>query len=96
MNKPKKKRRGWRIIRDSSHVMRVYFVDGAKRTFYSRDWRHAYSRNKDPSIGFWRYRKLVRFFGQRARTILIYHRKSNTLVAKYRKGEEVHIEDEEG
>jgi hypothetical protein len=92
MNSVRKKR--WRLERDSFHLMRVYFKDGKKRTFYSRDWKHAYSSVRNPDIGFENYRKMIQKWGEDARTVLIYNIVTNTEVAKYYKGQEVSTADD--
>ncbi|QKX05340.1 hypothetical protein HN014_10570 [Aquimarina sp. TRL1] len=86
-SKPKKQY----FKKDSLYVMRVYFQDGGKRSFYSRDWKNERSATKNYHIGFSRYRKLIHNWGDKARTILIFHRPTDTLVAKYYKGAEVPI-----
>ncbi len=91
---PKKKRKGWRLGRDSYHKLIVYFHNGNSRTRYSIDWRHAYSKTRDPAIGFANFRKLISKWGKAAKTVLIYHIATDTKVAHYFEGEEVEIDDD--
>lgn len=90
----KAKRKGWKLIRDSFHKMLVTFDDGTQITRYSVDWRHAYSKNRDPNIGFENYRKLMRKWGEKAKKIVIYNRASDTIVAKYYEGDEIDLDDD--
>ncbi|WP_025741943.1 hypothetical protein [Aquimarina pacifica] len=93
MSTPKKKDYGhYKLIRDSNYVMRVYFQDGRKRTFYSREWSSSYAKhNYHPSIGMTNYQKMIEEWGVTARTVLVYHRASDTLIAKYIRGRQVSI-----
>jgi len=94
MSSSKKKRRGWRLIRDSYHKLWVRFGDGNTRTRYSIDWKHAYSKKRDPAIGFANFRKMIRGWGKKAKLIMIYSTATDQVVAKYVEGEEVDIGDD--
>ena len=80
----------FKLGRDSYHKMIVEFVDGNERTRYSIDWRHSYSRERDPQIGFDRLYKLLREWGHRVKTAKIYVNeygtKNGRLVEKYING----------
>ena len=83
----KKKKRGWRIQRDSYHKLCVRFEDGNKRTRYSIDWRHAYSKTRDPAIGFVNFRRMIKRWGARGKYIVIYNLATDSIVAKYYKNQ---------
>ncbi len=93
--KPKKKRKGWKLGRDSFHVMRVYFKDQNKITRYSIDWHHSYSKTRDPAIGFANFKKMLKRWGENARTVLIYNISTDKKVAHYFEGEEIEIDDDD-
>ncbi|WP_299243100.1 hypothetical protein [uncultured Aquimarina sp.] len=90
----KKKRKGWRLGRDSYHKLWVLFQDGRKRTRYSIDWKHAYSKTRDPAIGFYNFRRMMKRWGMEARSVIIYNIKTNKRVAQYFEGEEIEIDDD--
>lgn len=92
---PKKKRKGWRLGRDSYHKLWVCFQNGEKRTRYSIDWRHVYSKTRDPAIGMANFRKLIQTWGSTAKSLIIFNIETNTRVAQYFEGEEIEIEDDD-
>lgn len=79
----------WKLGQDSFHVMRVVFIDGNKRTFYSIDWRHGYSKYRGPEIGLSRYRKKMGEWGNRAVWVSIYindGKNTGKLIEQYENG----------
>jgi len=76
----------WRLKQDSEHKMIVYFANGEKRTFYSMDWKGAYSKRKDANLGLIRFQKMIQNWGNQTITILIYHIATDKLIHKYYKG----------
>ncbi len=94
----KKKRKRWNIYKHSRYKMVVYFKDKkGKRAdgkdepsnFYSFDWKSGYSRNLDPEKGLAGLHKKVQLYGEKANYILIYDRRTNTLIEKYFEGDPV-------
>ena len=81
-----KRKKGWKLGRDSHSKMIVWFKDGNIRTLYSIDWRHRYSRIRDKQIGLERYRKKIEEYGSLASVIEIYDLSTGSLIGKYYEG----------
>ncbi|MBI3519520.1 MAG: hypothetical protein HY062_09220 [Bacteroidetes bacterium] len=62
----------WKLGQDSFHKLIVWFVDGNKRTRYSIDWTHKYSRTRNQELGMKRLYKEVEKWGTRAQVVEIY------------------------
>ncbi len=80
-------KKGWKLGDDSSMKMIVWFKDGNVRTMYSIDWKHKFSKQKDPTLGLERFRKLVKKYGILAGTIAVYDKATGELLEKYYQGE---------
>lgn len=79
----------WKLGQDSFHKLIVWFADGNIRTWYSIDWRHKHSKNKDPQLGLNRFRKKINEWGNRAKTVEIYKNeigKNGEVIEKYSYG----------
>lgn len=79
----------WKIKEHSLYKMIVWFADGNIRTFYSLDWKNKYSQTRDATLGLRRLTSLAQTYGSRAKTIMLYQKRSNRLVAKFIDGVEV-------
>ena len=77
---------GWKLIRDSSSKMIVWFKDGNVRTLHSIDWRSRYSKVRDKETGLARLRKKVADYGANAENVEIYDRSTRQLIEKYHRG----------
>ena len=86
---------GWKLIRDSFSKLIVWFKDGNVRTFYSIDWKHRYSKQRDQNIGLARLRKKLSEWGSKADTAEIYDKTSGSRIAKFFEGTEVQSNDDE-
>lgn len=53
----------WKLREDSFTVCRVEWIDGNKGTFYSLDWVHRYSKNRDREKGLRGLRNLIAKWG---------------------------------
>lgn len=62
----------FKLGKDSYHKLIVWFVDGNTRTRYSIDWRHRYSKTRDPQTGLNRFYKRIAVWGSRAQVVEIY------------------------
>lgn len=71
---------------EASYKALVYFTDGNKRTFYSRDFSHERSKTRNPLLGFSRLEKMIAKFGKKAKTAIIYNNSNNQAQAKYKFG----------
>lgn len=88
---------GWKLIRDSFSKLIVWFKDGNIRTFYSIDWKHRYSKQRDRNIGMHRLHKMVTGWGNKAEGAEIYDKATGKLIAKFYEGTEVEpLDDEDG
>ena len=82
----------WKLKQDSSHVLRVKFIDGNKRTLYSMDWQHQFSKYKDPEMGLSRLRKKIGEWGYRAESVAIYindGKKTGNPIERYANGTKI-------
>ena len=86
---------GWKLIRDSFSKLIVWFKDGNIRTFYSIDWKHRYSKQRDRNIGMQRLHKMVTGWGNKAEGAEIYDKATGKLIAKFYEGTEVEPPDDE-
>ncbi len=83
---------GWKQKRDSFSVARVYFKDGNKRTFYSWDWKHKYSKVRDREFGLRQLRnRIVKRYATSTDVIEIYDLQTGKLIEKYFEGQQVEI-----
>jgi len=89
------KQKGWKLIRDSFSKLVVWFKDGNVRTFYSIDWKHKYSKQRDPHIGLARLRKKLSEWGSKAGVAEIYDKASGNRIAKFYEGIEIEPKDDE-
>lgn len=71
---------------EASYKALVYFTDGNKRTFYSRDFSHERSKNRRPELGFARLEKMIIKWGKKVETAIIYNNSNNQPQAKYKFG----------
>jgi hypothetical protein len=82
---------------DSFHKLIVWFVDGNTRTRYSIDWRHRFSKTRDPKIGFERFYKRIRIWGERAQVVEIYENiygtKNGRKVERFENGIKVELKN---
>ncbi len=62
----------WKLGQDSFHKLIVWFADGNIRTWYSIDWRHKYTQNRDAQVGLNRFYKKINEWGDKAKTVEIY------------------------
>ncbi len=80
----------WKLGRDSFHKLIVWFADGNTRTRYSIDWKHKYSKTRDPQIGLNRLYKMIAEWGAKAKTVEIYKNeygtKSGEVIERYFNG----------
>lgn len=86
---------GWKLGRDSFSKMICWFKDGNRRTMFSLDWHHRYSKRRDRLIGLERFQKKANQYGKLASTIEIYDKETGEMITKYRDGVE-QKEDEAG
>lgn len=77
---------GWKLGKDSFSKAIAYFADGNKRTFYSLDWVHQFSKWRDRELGLRRLRKLILAWGSKAKVVVIYDTTSNEEIEKYNEG----------
>jgi len=75
--------KGWKLGKDSSTKMIVWFKDGNVRTMYSIDWKHKLSKTKDKETGLMRFRKKIKEYGPLAGTIEIYDKATGARIEKY-------------
>lgn len=68
----------WKLGQDSAYRLFAKFKDGNKVYRYSYDWRHRYSKTKDPALGLEGLRDLVRTYGTNAEVAVIYENKYGT------------------
>jgi hypothetical protein len=80
---------GWKLIRDSFSKLIVWFKDGNVRTFYSIDWKHRHSKQRDQNIGIARLRKKLSEWGNKADGAEIYDKASGNSIAKFYEGKEI-------
>lgn len=66
----------------SYYVLRVYFHDGNERSLNSRDRKKKTSKHKDENIGKKRLVDQAMKWKNKARTILIYDRRTDKLIFK--------------
>ena len=78
--------KGWKLKTDSSTKMIVWFKDGNVRTFYSLDWKHRLSKQKDREMGLARFRKKIQQYGSLADGIEIYEKDTGICIEKYYEG----------
>lgn len=76
----------WKLGADSFTKCVVYFADGNSRTFYSLDWTHKYSRNRDRQLGLSRLHRLISKWGQKAKVAIIYDNSTGEEIEKYNDG----------
>lgn len=62
----------WKLGTDSTYRLFAKFKDGKKVYRYSYDWKHRYSKIKDPIKGLNGLRDLVRDYGANAEVAIIY------------------------
>ena len=82
---------GWKLQRDSLSKLIVSFYDGNKRTFYSLDWRHKYSRVRSREQGIVRLRALVKKYGRKAGIADLYDLHTGEHLFKFFEGDEVEV-----
>lgn len=87
--------KGWKLKVDSETKMIVWFADGNIRTMYSIDWNYKFSKTKKREIGLARFYKKIEDYGEKATTIEIYDNHSGIRIAKFFKGEEIDINQNE-
>lgn len=63
---------GWKLGPDSAYRLYAKFKDGNKVYRYSYDWKHRYSKHKDPAKGLEGLRTLVQKYGANAEIAYIY------------------------
>ncbi len=73
----------WKLGRDSFSKLLLYFKDGNARTFYSLDWRHRYSKERNKELGLQRLRKIIEKHKAKIKTALIYDVQSGSEVVKH-------------
>jgi len=61
----------------------VYFADGNKRTFYSRDFPFTGSKERKPLLGFARLEKMILKWGKLAESAIIYSVQNNMENSRY-------------
>ncbi|EDP96498.1 hypothetical protein U8527_10310 [Kordia algicida OT-1] len=86
---------GWKLKHDSETKLIVWFADGNIRTLYSIDWNYKFSKTKKREIGLARFYKKIEDYGEKAITAEIYDMSSGMRIAKFRRGEEVAINQNE-
>jgi hypothetical protein len=89
MNVNNSKKSGWKLIRDSFSKLIVWFKDGNVRTFYSIDWQHKHSKQRDENIGIARLRKKIVEWGNKADAAELYNTSTGERIAKFYEGVEV-------
>lgn len=87
--------KGWKLKRDSETKMIVWFADGNIRTMYSIDWNYKFSKTKKREIGLARFYKKIEDYDQKATTVEIYDNCTGIRIAKYCRGEEIDINQNE-
>ena len=80
MKKPKD---GWKLGRDSQSVLRIKFMDGNKRSFYSRDWKHKSADFSSRELGLTRLRALIKQFGEKGMAAAIFDLISGNKLEQY-------------
>ncbi len=68
----------WKLGQDSAYRLYAVFKDGNTVYRYSYDWRHRYSKTKDPERGLQGLRNLIRTYGANAEVAIIYENKYGT------------------
>lgn len=88
---------GWKLKRDSFSKLLIWFKDGNRHTFYSIDWKHRYSKQRDRNIGMQRLRKLVADWASKSDGAAIYDTTTGKLIVKFYEGKELEtLDDEDG
>lgn len=80
----------WKLGQDSFTKCLVWFADGNSRTFYSLDWTHRLSKNRDREIGLKRLRALIGKWGDKANIAIIYNTDNGEEVERYERGVKQH------
>jgi len=76
----------WKLGQDSFSKCISYFADGNTRTFYSLDWTHKFSKNRDRHLGLNRLRKLINTWGGKANMVIIYDKNTGEELERYEQG----------
>ena len=66
----------WKLKKDSFSKLLLYFRDGNVRTFWSLDWQHRFSKDRDRRIGLQRLRKIIEQNKAQIKTAIIYDAQS--------------------
>ncbi len=61
-------------------------MDGKTGTFFSRDWKHKFSKTRSPTLGLNRLRKLISKWNGQAKVAIIYELENRTEIERYYKG----------
>ena len=87
----------YKLGKDSFHKLIVWFVDGNARTRYSIDWKHRFSKTRDPQIGLNRFYKRIAVWGSQAQVVEIYVNnygsKTGKKIERYEGGMKVEIKN---
>lgn len=83
----------WKLGQDSFSKLSVYFTDGNKRFWYSIDWRSKYSKTRDRNLGLSRFEKKIAEWGNRAETVMIWDKETDTLIALYKYGKKINTDE---
>ena len=74
----------WKLKTDSYSYADIIFKDGNVRRFYSLDWAHQYSKQRDREMGLNRLRKLIYKHGPLIERVTLRENNSaNTLIERY-------------
>ena len=83
----------WKLVRDSFSKLVIWFKDGNTRTFYSIDWKHQYSQQRDYRIGLARLRNKIIEWGNKAGVAIIYDTASGKRIVAFFEGKETQPKD---
>ena len=73
----------WKLKADSLSKLVIYFNDGNRRTFYSRDWRHSSSPDRDSLLGLNRLITLAGRYRHSTKAAAIYNLHTNEMIARH-------------
>jgi hypothetical protein len=77
----------WKLQIDSCTYADFIFLDGNVRRFYSLDWPHKHSKQKDREIGLKRLRKLISKHGPLTERALVCENDgTHKLLERYERG----------
>jgi hypothetical protein len=80
----------WKLNQDSCTYADFIFQDGNVRRFYSLDWPHKHSKQKDRELGLKRLRRLISKHGPLTeRAIICENDGTHKLLERYERGTKI-------